>query len=330
VATTDLTGDRKLDLVVADNLSTAVSVLAGNGDGTFQTGVLQAAGRLPNAVIAGKFDAGGTFDVAVANGDASVVSILLGRGDGTFQPRRTFATGAAPVALVSGDFDGDGRVDIVAADQGDDMVSVLLGVGDGNFLPRMDSAAGPGPISVTRADFNRDGKLDLAVADINTPHFGPGRVSVLLGHGDGTFDAPIALQAGITAYAVRAGDFNADGKPDLAVATNLDVFGSVAILLGNGNGTFQPQVSYTTGRFSVALSVGDFNGDGAADLAVVNQSSNTVTILAGKGDGTFELQANYETGLGPISLVTGDFNHDGALDMAVTNLTDSMSVFVSR
>jgi hypothetical protein len=194
----------------------------------------------------------------------------------------------------------------------------------------MDFSAGPGPISVTRADFDHDGKLDLAVADVNTPHFGPGVVSILLGRGDGTFAPPVQVQAGIQACAVRAGDFNGDGKPDLAVATNLDVFGSVAILLGNGNGTFQPQVNYPTGRFSVALSVGDWNGDGAVDLAVVNQSSNTVTILAGRGDGTFELQANYETGGGPTSLVTGDFNLDGELDMAVTSLVNSLSVFVSH
>ena len=327
---TDVNGDRKLDLVVADDLSTAVSVLVGNGDGTFQGGILRPAGRFPSAVLAGHFDHDATFDLAVANAGADVVSILLGRGDGTFQPRRTFATAAGPVALVSGDFDGDGKPDLVAADQGADAVSILLGVGDGTFLPRTDFGAGPGPISVTRADFDRDGNLDLAVADVNTPHFGPGRVSVLLGHGDGTFAAPIVLQAGIQAFAVRAGDFNGDGRPDLAVATNLDVFGSVAILLGNGDGTFQPQTSTTTGRFSVALAVGDFNGDGAADLAVANQSNNTVTILAGRGDGTFAFQANYEANMGPLSLVTGDFNRDGQLDLAVTNLTDTLSVFVSR
>jgi hypothetical protein len=165
---------------------------------------------------------------------------------------------------------------------------------------------------------------------VNTSQFGPVVVSVLLGRGDGTFSAPVQVHAGIKAFAVRAGDFNGDGKPDLAVATNLDVFGSVSILLGNGNGTFQPQVTYPTGRFSVALTVGDWNRDGAADLAVVNQSSNTVTILAGRGDGTFELQANYGTDAGPISVVAGDFNLDGELDMAVTNLVDSLSVFVSK
>jgi hypothetical protein len=330
VTATDLNRDRKLDLVVADQLGTAVSLFIGNGDGTFQSGGLRVVGRIPTAVVAGHFDHDNAFDLAVANGSADTVSILLGHGDGTFEPKRTYATGSGPAALAMGDFNGDRELDLVVADQNADSVSVLLGVGDGTFLPRTDFAAGPGPISVTRADFDRDGNLDLAFADVNTSHFGPGRVSVLLGHGDGTFAAPIPLQAGVQAFAIRAGDFNGDGNPDLAVVTDLDVFGSVAILLGNGDGTFQPQVLYPTGRFSVALSVGDFNGDGAADLAVVNQANNTVTILAGRGDGTFELQANYGTGPGPGSLVLGDFNRDGQLDMAVANLIDSLSVFVSR
>ncbi len=330
VAATDVNRDRKFDLVVADQLGTAVSLFTGDGSGAFRPAGRTGVGRLPTAVVAAEFDHDTSYDLAVANGLADSVSILLGRGDGTFQPRRTFATGSGPAALVSGDFDEDGVQDLVVADQNGDSVSVLLGVGDGTFLPHIEFAAGPGPVSVARADFDRDGHLDLVVADANTPHFGPGKVSVLLGRGDGTFAAPIVLQAGIQAFAVRTGDFNGDGKPDLAVATNLDVFGSVAILLGNGDGSFQPQVSYPTGRFSVALSVADFNGDGASDLAVVNQSNNTVTILAGKGDGTFELQANYGTAPGPISIVTGDFDVDGAMDMAVANLSDSLSVFVSR
>jgi hypothetical protein len=164
---------------------------------------------------------------------------------------------------------------------------------------------------------------------VNTSSFGPGKVSVLLGNGDGTFASPAFLQAGIRAEAICAGDFNGDGKPDLAVATDLDEIGSVTILIGNGDGTFQPQVSYPTGRFSVFVTTGDFNGDRKLDLAVVNQDNNTVTLLIGKGDGTFELQAHYATGIAPASAALGDFDGDGELDMAVTNLSDSLSVFVS-
>ena len=100
-----------------------------------------------------------------------------------------------------GDFDADGRTDLAVANRSGNSVSILLGNGDGTFQPRTDFAAGPGPISITRADFDRDGALDLAVADVNTSSFGPGRISILLGHGDGTFGSPVPMNAGIRATA---------------------------------------------------------------------------------------------------------------------------------
>jgi len=329
IAAADFDLDRKTDLAVANDLANSFSLLHGNGDGTFELHVDFPAGPEPSAVLASRFNLDRKFDLAITNASANTVSILLGRGDGTFRPRVTFDTGVAPAALIDGDFDADGRVDLVIANSGGDSVSILRGNGDGTFAPHVEFSAGPGPVSVTVADFNHDGKLDLALADVNTSSFGPGRVSVLLGNGDGTFASPLPLQAGIRAEAVVAGDFNGDGKPDLAVATDLDEIGSVTILIGNGDGTFQPQVSYPTGRRSVFVATGDFNGDRKLDLAVVNQDNNTVTLLAGKGDGTFELQAHYATGIAPSSVALGDFDGDGELDMAVTNLSDSLSVFAS-
>jgi hypothetical protein len=330
VALGDFDGDRRADLAVVDAFARSFSLLLGNGDGTFQPRVDRRAGASPTAIVAGDFDRDGTFDLAIADAGVDAILLRLGRGDGTFRPARVFATGADPESLTRGDFNGDGRPDLAVANRGGNSVSILLGNGAGRFRPRMDFNAGPGPISVTRADFDRDGRLDLAVADANTPSFGPGKVSVLLGHGDGTFGAAIPYSAGISAAAVAAGDFNGDGAPDLAVATDLDVFGSVTVLLGNGDGTFQPQVSYPTGRFALYVSVGDFNGDEILDLAVVNEGNNTVTILTGRGDGTFAFQANYAAGLGPTSMAVGDFDQDGELDMALTNLADSLSVFVSK
>ena len=329
IAAADFDLDRKVDLALANDLASSLSLLHGNGDGTFELHVDFPAGPTPSAVLASAFNLDRKLDLAITNASTNTVSILLGRGDGTFRPRVTFDTGVAPIALIDGDFDADGKVDLAVANQGGDSVSILRGNGDGTFSPHVDFSAGPGPVSVTRADFNHDGKLDLALADVNTSSFGPGRVSVLLGNGDGTFAAPLPLQAGIRAEALATGDFNGDGKPDLAVATDLDEIGSVTILIGNGDGTFQPQVSYSTGRRAVFVATGDFNGDRKLDLAVVNQDNNTVTLLTGKGDGTFELQAHYATGIAPSSVALGDFDGDGELDMAVTNLSDSISVFVS-
>jgi hypothetical protein len=330
IAAADLDLDQRTDLMVANQVDGTFSVFLGNGDGTFQPRADHPAGATPTAILATRLNHDGKIDLAIADGNPNTLSILLGKGDGTFRPRRAFDTAADPESVVDGDFDGDGKADLVVAARGVNAISILRGIGDGTFLSRTDFGAGPGPVSVTRADFNLDGWLDVAVADANTPWYGPGKVSILLGNGDGTFGAPLLHDAGVEADAVAAGDFDGDGKPDLAVATNLDVFGSVAILMGNGDGTLQAQIGYSAGRIAVFVKVGDFNGDGKPDLAVVNQGSNTVTILKGRGDGTFELQANYATGLGPSSLATGDFDGDGRLDMAVTNLVGSLSVFVSE
>jgi hypothetical protein len=327
----DFDRDQRVDLAIVNQLADTVSILLGVGDGSFLSPVDYATGDSPSAVIAGDFNGDGVSDLAVADALDDTLSVLLGRGDGSLRTRQAYATGSAPLSLVAGDFDGDGELDVASADSGADAVSVLLGKGDGRFWPHMYFVAGPGPISISSSDFDRDGALDLVLADANTPYTGPGKIALLFGNGDGTFGAPVLYDAGIQAVAVTTGDFNADSKPDVAVATDLDVFGSVTVLLGNGDGTLQPQVGYPTGRIAVSVGVADFNGDRKPDLAVVNQGSNLVTILAGRGDGTFGLQANYGTGFGPSALVSGFFDHDDELDLAVVDLFgDSLSVFVSK
>jgi hypothetical protein len=189
--------------------------------------------------------------------------------------------------------------------------------------------AGPGPVSLVAADFDHDGFPDLAVADGNTGSFGPGKVAWLKGHGDGTFAAPVLFNAGIEAFAVASGDFDGDGNADLAVATNLDVFGFVAVLLGDGHGGFAPQVTYAAGRFSVALVVADFDGDKRPDIATANLQDNTVTILRGLPGGTFTLQARHAPGIGPTALVAGHFDADKALDLAVVDEENALAVFAS-
>ena len=113
------------------------------------------------------------------------------------------------------------------------------------------------------------------------------------------------------------GDFNGDGFLDLAVANRTD--NTVSILIGNGDGTFQAQVTYPTGAVPTSAIVGDFNGDGVLDLAVTDTDDNTVSILIGNGDGSFQAEVAYATGNDPESVVVGDFNGDGALDLAVAN-----------
>jgi len=136
----------------------------------------------------------------------------------------------------------------------------------------------------------------------------------MLGNGDGTFRPPLTYAAGNQADFVAVGDFNGDGKPDLAVAHSCcEAGGNVSILLGNGDGTFQPQVTYSAGGYPTALAIGDSNGDGKLDLAVANGEDYSVSILLGNGDGTFQRQVTYPAGRYPTSVAVRDFNGDGKL-----------------
>jgi len=317
----DFNGDGKLDLAVTNGGFNTVSVLLGNGDGTFQAAVTYLTGSGPASVTSEDFNGDGKLDLAVAvfgsQDGPSYVSVLLGNGDGTFQAAVTYAAGSRPNSVTSGDFNGDGKLDLAVANSNlgpppaRDSVSVLLGNGDGTFQAAVSYSAGTAPGSVTSGDFNGDGKPDLVVAN-----FDSNTVSVLLGNGDGTFQAPVSYLAGASPSSVTSGDFNGDGKPDLVVANYNS--STVSVLLGNGDGTFQAAASYdVAGDFAASVTSGDLNGDGRLDLAVANGS--TVSVLLGNGDGTFQGAVNYATGPGPSSVTGADFNRDGKLDLVTVN-----------
>ena len=291
VAVGDFNGDRKSDLAVANNGSDNVSVLLGNGNGTFLPAVNYPVGScrgpdqrsFPWSVAAADFDGDQVLDLVVATSGCHTVSVLKGNGDGTFQPAREFSAGISPVFVAVGDFNGDRVLDLAVADQTGG-VWVLLGNGDGTFQAAVSYATGKQSWSVAVDDFDRDGRLDLAVTnagdpdDPNNPAFRT--VSVLLGNGDGTFKAAVNYSAGKNPRSVVVGDFNGDGNLDLAVA-NFDTLNSdtddVSVLLGKGDGTFQSSPINSrggTGSLSwvhpISVAVHDFNGDSVPDLAVTN------------------------------------------------------------
>jgi VCBS repeat protein/centrosomal CEP192-like protein len=324
VATEDFNGDGKLDLVVTNSGSNDISVFLGKGDGTFQASVNYPAGTSPDSVAVGDFNGDAKLDLAVANHGSNDVSVFLGKGDGTFQAAVNYPAGTNPSSVAVGDFNGDGKLDLAVANFGSLNVSVLLGNGDGTFQTAVDYGAGSNPSSVAVGDFNGDGKLDLAVANANSGGFGNGNGSILLGNGDGTFQATVNYNAGTNPSSVAVGDFNGDGKLDLALA-NADIFnfgvGGISILLGNGDGTFKTAVDYGAGSNPSSVTVADFNGDGKLDLAATNGTS--VGILLGNGDGTFQPPVDYAAGSSPSSLAVGDFNGDGRLDIAVADRASS-------
>jgi hypothetical protein len=314
VAVGDFNGDGKLDLAVADYVTGTVSVLLGNGNGTFQTHVDYVTGGLPESVAVGDFNHDGKLDLVVSNNGSNTVSILLGNGDGTFKPQVEYATGNFPVGVAVADFNGDGELDLAVANN--DNIDIFMGNGDGTFEPAVNYPAGTSPGSPAVGDFNRDGKLDLVVA--NNGSF---EINVLLGNGDGTFQPAVSYSTGSAPSSVAVADFNADGKLDLVVANNgSSNDNTVSILLGNGDGTFKAHVDYGTGSSNPSsVAVGDFNGDGRLDLVVADLFSTDVRLLLGNGDGTFQAATSYGAGPQPSSVAVGDFDGDGKLDIAVAD-----------
>ncbi|MGA7343548.1 MAG: VCBS repeat-containing protein [Terracidiphilus sp.] len=338
VAVADFNGDGKLDLVVPVYSIFAptsdASVLLGNGDGTFTAGPeVPASGQNANNAAVADFNSDGIADIALSLPDADQVQVLMGKGDGSFSalPPITIA-GSYVYSVATGDLNGDGKPDLIAASCATASVFILLGNGDGTFTQRSNPGVGGCPSSVAVCDFNGDGIPDLAVA-LNTGATGvPSTVTILIGNGDGTFtQKPESPATGDNPIFIVTGDFNGDGILDLAVAnTYVDTNepGTITVLLGNGDGTFTPAAESPVVRFlPYSVVVGDFNGDGKADLAASNAGSDTVTVLLGKGDGTFTVAASPQVGATPNVAAAGDFNGDGLSDLAAAN-NDALSVSI--
>lgn len=203
-----------------------------------------------------------------------------------------------------------------------------MGNGDGMFQPQVTYPVYGDWVGV--ADFNGDGKPDLAVAqDVSISNVD--NFAILLGNGDGTFQPAITSgpSGNYNQTVLAVGDFNGDGKADIAIAACCDG-NFVSILLGNGNGTFQPPVNSPTGQAPQSITIGDFNGDGKIDLAVANYEDDSVSILLGNGDGTFLPKVDYNVGTEPTTVIVSDFNGDGRQDLAVGNMYGTVNILLGN
>ncbi len=336
---TDLNGDGKLDIVAAsgtpyviagDHGSGDVSVLLGNGDGSFRAGSVVPAGMTPVAVAAADFNGDHIVDVVTANQGSNDLTYLVGKASGGFQTGVpiSLASGGAnlpaqPSALLTADFNRDRRPDLAVADYGSGQVTILLAGANGVFSSPLSFSAGNNPSGLAAADFNGDGNLDIAVADAGMN--GTGDVMVFAGAGGG-FTQSATLAAGSHPVAVVAGDFNHDGKMDLA-AVSEGTFGAdqggVYFLAGNGDETFQKAVVYPAGANPSAVAMGDFNRDGNVDLAVLTNTTASgatqLVILLGSAGGTFTALPAVTIASGAQSIAAADFNNDGTPDLAITH-----------
>ena len=327
IASGDFNGDGFPDLAVSNGADSTVSVLLGNGDGTFKAPQAFPAGigSFTAGITVGDFNGDGLLDIAVVDALNNNVDVLLGNGDGTFQPPQMYLAvpnGCCPLVIAVGDFNGDGAADLVVTSTFNfGTVVVLLNNGNGAFAAQQPSSTGIGPEALVVGDFNHDGFLDVAVANLMS-----NSVSVLLGNGDGSFQPQQQYNVGMVPDGITAGDFDGNGSLDLAVSNSGDK--TVSVLLGKGDGTFQPQKTYAVGNTPFGIAVADFNGDGLLDLAVTNVGDNTISVLLGKGDGTFQPQLAYPAGIEPGRSAVADFNGDGVPDVAASNVLNENTVSI--
>ena len=335
----DFNNDGYLDFAVLSN-SSEVQTFLGNADGTFTPGptstLTGGSGGVSGPIATLDLNGDGNLDLVIQNSNAHGVQVLLGNGDGSFTQKGSAygSSGSVTWYLAVGDFNGDGIPDFAYWDPYFKAIMVCLGKGDGTFSGPTYAAVGVSLDDVADievADFNGDGKLDLAVSEVDQS-----AVLVFLGNGDGTFTEatttanlpggyPVSMPGNIA-----IADFNGDGKADIAV-TEAGFASTVQLFLGNGDGTFTMGTPVSTG-LSVAstnpagkLAVGDFNGDGKADIVVNAQeawpiSTSELAILFGNGDGTFGTPNVFsEASDAPEGLAVGDFEGDGVSDVARVN-----------
>jgi FG-GAP-like repeat/Abnormal spindle-like microcephaly-assoc'd, ASPM-SPD-2-Hydin len=323
IAIADFNFDGKPDAVVTGSGSDLVSVLLGDGKGHFD-------GRSSAKIGTGQcqfmttadFNNDHKADVAFSCTSGEVL-VFLGKGTGAFNAPIILTAGSIPQGIVAADFNGDGFLDLAVANKNSNNISVFLNNKSGGFNAPVNYKTGNGPIDLTAGNFTLAGHVDLAVVN-NTDS----TLQIFPGSASGTFGSPstFALPAVGSPQGIAAGDFNNDGKLDLAVA-NVGA-SSVSILLNN-SGTFSTRSDITVGGQPTRIATASLRNNGVLDLVTTAAAIGEVQVLLGKNNGTFAAPVAYPAH-GAEGLSLGDFNHDGFLDIAVATVGNTISVLPGK
>jgi hypothetical protein len=325
IASAYLDGDNNLDVVTGDFLQT-ITVLLGNGDGTFKPKVNYPGCTVGVAtkILLADFNRDGNTDIALGCSDGyhGGLVILLGNGDGTFQPPVSYTTGDV-FSIAIGDFNSDGILDIAISDQTQKNITIFTGVGNGSFTSSTPITTVNQAHGIVVGDFNGDGNDDIGFAvTSSTPGDFLSDLYVALGNGQGGFGTPNLVAQDVGEFLV-AGDANADNIPDVVSTTitkpgNTLIGNSLFVLIGKGDGTFKPPVTYVS-DYPSDPHFADVNGDGVPD--VIAGGSTGALVYQGNGDGTF--QPYQEPTIGGFILTyavnAGDYNNDGNADLIGTD-----------
>lgn len=332
----DFNGDGWLDVATVNSGSDDVTMLFGNGNGTFRSGLSFGVGRSPMFLTSGDLNQDAALDLIVAETGSDGIVVLLGKGDGSFQQPMFYPSGKGPTFLKLGDLDRDGDVDVVVVNSGrfgnypPYSLSVLLNDGHGHMSAAQvfeeQDQHGLFPTGVSIIDLSGDGLPELTVTwsqpSWQTPN---GLVSVLKNEGDGRFARSQDIDAGFTLSALTQADLDGDGNLDLIVASLFT--DSLNVLLQEAPGQYTKPAQLDVGFSPMAVTLHDLDGDGHWDLIASNRASNSTSILLGRGNGSFQPAGHFAVGATPTSVGVEDFNGDGLPDVVTTN-SDSHDVWI--
>jgi gliding motility-associated-like protein len=348
IATADLDGDGKPDLVVVNNGANTISLLRNtstNGSITsssFATKVDLTTGSIPYYVAIADLDGDGKPEIVVANNVGNSVSVFYNKSTkgsittGSFSGKVDFAVGTAPRSVAIGDIDGDGKADLIVSNTTSNNVSILMNttttgsITASSFAAAVNFATGSGPRGIAVGDLDGDGKPDLAIAD-----FGASTVSVLRNTAtagvinSSSFAATVDITCGLHPYVVAIGDIDGDGKPDMAVANqgantvsvirNTSTSGSIT------TASFATAVNFTTPSTPTGVAIGDLDGDGKPDIAITNQGNSSVSVFRNTAtsgaisSSSLATRVDYAVGTTPYNSVIEDIDGDGMPDLVTVN-----------